>query len=75
MRLIVLRILAQILYLNYNQTELLRAASLVSESEQVKAQLNTNIICSYVFSAFIVLLFIFTLKTQIVSIMNFFKPK
>jgi uncharacterized membrane protein len=71
MKLISLSILSYILYLNYNQTNLLRSVSLVSESEQVKSQLNTNIICSYVFSLFIALLFIFILKNIITSFTNF----
>jgi len=73
MKIVSLRILAYILYLNYNQTELLRSASLVSQSEQVISQLNTNIICSYVFSLFIGLLIIFTFKSIITSVMSFFQ--
>lgn len=73
MKIVSLRILAYILYLNYNQTELLRSASLVSQSEQVITQLNTNIICSYVFSLFIGLLIIFTFKSIITSVMSFFQ--
>lgn len=72
MKMIALRIMVYIVHLNYTQIELLRSAMLITESEQVKAQLNTNIICSFVFTFFIGLLIIFTFKSIITSIMNFF---
>jgi len=71
MKLIVLLVLIYIIFLNYKQTNLLRSASLVADTEQIKVQLDTNIICSYVFTFFIGLLFIFTFKSIITSIMNF----
>ena len=72
MKAIAMRIMVYILFLNYTQTNLLRAASSVAESEAIRAQLDSNIMCSYMFSFFIGLLAIFTLKSIIITIMNFF---
>jgi len=63
MKLVSLIIMGYILYLNYGQTELLRSASKIADTEQIQSQLNKNIICSYVFTLFIGLLFIFVLKS------------
>jgi hypothetical protein len=73
MKIIAIVIMIYVLMLNYKQTDLLRNASSSAESENIKSQLNTNIMCSYVFSFFIGLLTIFTLKSIIISIMNFFQ--
>jgi uncharacterized membrane protein YdbT with pleckstrin-like domain len=72
MKAVAMRLMVYILFLNYTQTNLLRAASSVAESEAIRAQLDANIMCSYVFSFFIGLLAIFTLKSIIITIMNFF---
>ena len=72
MKLISISIIGYILFLNYTQTNLLRAASSVTESEAIRAQLNSNIITSYIFSFFIGLLAIFTFKSIIISFMNLF---
>jgi hypothetical protein len=63
MKLIALIILGYTIYLNTKQTNLLRNASVTSVTEQVKSQLNINIICSYVFTIFIGLLIIFVIKS------------
>jgi uncharacterized membrane protein len=63
MKIISIIIMCYIIYLNYNQTELLRSASLVADTEQIKKQLNRNIICSYIFTLFIGLLIIFVFKS------------
>lgn len=63
MKILTLIILAYTIYLNNKQTNLLREASLVVNSENVKSQLNLNIICSYVFTIFIGLLVIFVIKS------------
>jgi len=63
MKLVALIILSYTIYLNYDQTELLRSASKVADTEQIQTQLNKNIVCSYVFTLFIGLLFIFVLKS------------
>jgi len=63
MKIIALILLVYTLYLNNHQTNLLRNASQNAKSEQVKSQLNINIICSYIFTLFIGLLAIFVLKS------------
>jgi hypothetical protein len=63
MKIIALIILCYTIYLNTKQTNLLRNASITSLTEEVKSQLNINIICSYVFTIFIGLLIIFIIKS------------
>lgn len=63
MRIVILLLLAYTLYLNSQQTEYLRNASLMKVSNEIASQLNINIICSYVFTLFIGLLIIFVLKS------------
>lgn len=63
MKIVALLVLAYTAYLNVKQTNLLRDASNQSISEQVKSQLNINIICSYIFTIFIGLLIIFIIKS------------
>jgi capsular polysaccharide biosynthesis protein len=63
MKLLALIILCYTIYLNNQQTNLLRNATFKNESPQIKSQLNMNIICSYVFSVFIGLLIIFIIKS------------
>jgi len=63
MKIISLILLGYTLYLNNNQTNLLRSVNSSSNSSQINSQINTNIICSYVFSLFIGLLIIFIIKS------------
>ena len=63
MKIITLILLVYTLYLNNEQTSLLRLASNSAQSEQVKSQLNMNILCSYVFTFFLGLLVIFLFKS------------
>jgi hypothetical protein len=63
MKIIALVILAYTLYLNNNQTNLLRTATLFPTTDTVKSQLNMNIMCSYIFTIFIGILFIFIVKS------------
>jgi hypothetical protein len=63
MKIVTLVILGYTIYLNNKQTELLREASSLINSEKLKSQLNLNIICSYVFTVFIGLLVIFVMKS------------
>jgi hypothetical protein len=63
MKLISLILMGYTLFLNNNQTTLLRSAYLSSNTQEVNSQLNVNIICSYVFSIFIGLLIIFVVKS------------
>jgi hypothetical protein len=63
MKIIILVILGYTIYLNNKQTNLLKDANQIVESPQIKSQLTMNIICSYVFTIFIALLFIFVIKS------------
>ena len=63
MKILILAILIYTIYLNNNQTNLLRNATSVINSENLKSQLNINIICSYVFTLFIGLLVLFVIKS------------
>jgi len=63
MKLLSLILLVYTIYLNYEQTKVLRNAAQFAKSEQVKSQLNMNILCSYIFTTFIGLLIIFLIKS------------
>lgn len=64
MKIIILIILVYTIYLNNRQTNSLREAGVVVNSEKLQSQLNLNIICSYVFTVFISLLVIFVIKSM-----------
>ena len=63
MKLVVLMLLIYTLYLNHEQTKLLREARQIANSEQVNSQLGMNILCSYIFTALIGLLFIYVIRS------------
>jgi capsular polysaccharide biosynthesis protein len=63
MKILALLLMLYTIYLNITQTDLLRKANLYSKNENVKSQLNINIICSYVFTLFLGLLIIFLVKS------------
>lgn len=63
MKIITLLLLAYTIYLNVQQTNYLRNASAVNKKEELSHQLTVNIICSYVFTLFIGLLFLFVVKS------------
>jgi len=63
MKILILIILVYTIYLNNIQTNQLRDASSSINSENLKSQLNMNIMCSYVFTIFIGLLIIFVVKS------------
>jgi hypothetical protein len=63
MKILALLLMVYTIYLNIHQTDLLRQANIHSKSDNVKSQLNINIICSYVFTLFIGLLIIFLVKS------------
>ena len=54
MRIVILLLLAYTIYLNSQQTDYLRKASTTNVSVEVGNQLTINVICSYIFSLFIV---------------------
>ena len=66
MKIIILIILAYTIYLNIIQTNYLRTATNVVNSEHIMSQLNTNILCSYIFTLFLGLMGIFVIKSFIV---------
>jgi hypothetical protein len=66
MKIIVLIILAYTIYLNIIQTNYLKSATNVVKTENVLSQMNTNIMCSYIFTLFLGLLGIFVIKSFIV---------
>lgn len=66
MKIIILIILAYTIYLNIIQTNYLRNATNVVNSENIISQLNTNILCSYIFTLFLGLMGIFVIKSFIV---------
>ena len=63
MKILALLLMIYTIYLNIVQTDLLRKANLYSRNDNVKSQLNINIMCSYVFTLFIGLLVIFLVKS------------
>jgi hypothetical protein len=66
MKIVILIILAYTIYLNIIQTNYLKTATRVANTEIVMSQLNTNIMCSYIFTLFLGLLGIFIVKSLIV---------
>jgi hypothetical protein len=63
MKIFALLLMIYTIYLNIHQTDLLRKANLYSNNDNIKSQLNINIVCSYVFTLFIGLLIIFLVKS------------
>ena len=66
MKIITLIILAYTIYLNIIQTNYLKNATNVVNNDIILSQLNTNIMCSYIFTLFLGLLGIFVVKSFIV---------
>ena len=63
MKLISLIILGYTIYLILIQTNNLKGIENLNKSEQITSQINTNIICSYIFTIFLVILFISIIKS------------
>ena len=63
MKILVVIILFYGIYLNTNQTNSLRNIGVYSNNEKAQSQLSMNIICSYVFTAFMGILLIFVIKS------------
>jgi hypothetical protein len=63
MKLVSIIILSYTIYLNMIQTNYLRRATDTTKAENVRSQLNINIICSYIFTLFMGLLVIFVIKS------------
>jgi hypothetical protein len=62
-KILILIILAYTIYLNNHQTNVLSLSKNSSQSPEIQAQLSTNIICSYIFTLFLGILFIFVVKS------------
>lgn len=63
MKIVIIFILGYTFYLNIIQTNQMKLYYNNSKSQEITNQLNTNIICSYVFTFFIGLLIIFVIKS------------
>jgi len=63
MKIFALLLLVYTIYLNVQQTNLLKMATQLTNSDPLKGQLSTNLICSYIFTLFIGLLAIFVIKS------------
>jgi len=63
MKIFALLLLVYTIYLNIQQTNSLKMATQLTNSDPLKGQLSTNLICSYIFTLFIGLLAIFVIKS------------
>ena len=63
MKLFALIILAYTIYLILIQINNLKGVTSTNKPEHITAQINTNIICSYIFTIFLVILFISIIKS------------
>lgn len=63
MKVIAIIIMIYTIYLNIIQINSLKNATISIKSEQIKSQLNMNLMCSYIFTIFIGLLIIFVIKS------------
>ena len=62
-RIVILIILGYTVYLNYYQTNILRSGNTQNADIEFSNQLKSNITVSYVYTLFLLLLFIFVLKS------------
>ena len=67
MKILVILILAYTIHLNTNQSFYLQNINKESKSKEFLSQLNINIICSYIFSIFLILLLFYTLKSLFIK--------
>ena len=63
MKILILIILGYTIYLNSHQTNILSLYKNSSQTPEIQSQLSTNIICSYIFTLFLGILFIFVIKS------------
>ena len=63
MKSIAILILAYAIYLNTEQSFILQNISKDNKSKEFLSQLNINIICSYTFSIFLIVLLLYTVKS------------
>jgi len=62
-KILILIILGYAIYLNNHQTNILSQSKNASKSFEIQSQLETNIICSYIFTLFLGILFIFVVRS------------
>lgn len=62
MKIIAVIILGYTIYLNINQSFVIQNINAESKSKEFLNQLNINILCSYMFTLFLIFLLFFTLK-------------
>ncbi len=62
-KILILIILGYTIYLNNYQSSILSLSKSSSQTPEIQSQLNTNIICSYIFTLFLGILFIFVIKS------------
>jgi hypothetical protein len=62
-KILILIILGYTIYLNNHQTNVLNLSKNASQSFEIQSQLGTNIICSYIFTLFLGILFIFVIRS------------
>jgi hypothetical protein len=62
-KILILIILGYTIYLNNHQTNILNLSKNASQSFEIQSQLSTNIICSYIFTLFLGILFIFVIRS------------
>jgi hypothetical protein len=65
MKIIIITILLYVVYLNFSQIQILKKSYSQSQTQEISSQINSNIICSYVFTIFIIILIIFVGKSII----------
>jgi len=63
MKIVILVILGYTIYLNSIQTTMLKNTNAESSDSELSSQIGSNIMCSYVFTAFLCILFVFVLKS------------
>ena len=63
MKSVALLLLGYTIYLNVLQTNYLRNAASQKQKEEISQKLNLNLMCSYTFTLFVGLLFIFVVKS------------
>ena len=72
-KILILIILGYTIYLNNHQTNILSLSNNSSQNLEIQSQLSTNIICSYVFTLFLGILFIFVISEYyILNVSNHF---
>jgi hypothetical protein len=62
MKIAALILLGYTIYLSLHQSNLLRMMDRINDNPQLDSQVNINIICSYIFTLFLILLFFFIIR-------------